>query len=105
MKAIWALLLLATLADDWPQFRGPNGTGISSDTGLPLEVGQEKSVAWKTAIPTGYSDPVLVGSRIFLTAVEREVVLTLCLDRATGKILWRREAPRPRKNSENVTWS
>ncbi len=97
MTRAWALLALAALAADWPQFRGPNGTGLSSDTNLPVEMTPEKNVAWKTAIPTGFSDPVLVGSRIFLTAVEQEVLLTLCLDRATGKILWRREAPRPRK--------
>ncbi len=99
--------LLATLAyaqpADWPQFRGPAGAGLSSDSNLPAEISAQKNVAWKTALPPGHSSPILVGSRIFLTAIENETLLTLCLDRATGKILWRREAPRPRKEGFQKT--
>src|SRR5205823_9008095 len=103
MTLVLALLLLAGAADDWPQFRGPNGLGISSNTGLPTEMGPDKNVAWKTALPPGHSSPVLTGSRIFLTAVEKELLLTICLDRATGKTLWRREAPRPRREISQKT--
>jgi outer membrane protein assembly factor BamB len=60
-------------------------------------MGPGKNVAWRTAIPNGFSSPVLSGSRIFLTAVENEALFTIALDRATGKVLWRREAPRPRR--------
>ena len=63
----------------------------------------DKTVIWKTGVPPGHSSPILVGSRVFLTAVEGETLLTICLDRATGKILWRREAPRPRKESFQKT--
>lgn len=52
---------------------------------------------WKTAIPLGYSSPSVAGSRIFVTAVENEKLYTIALDRASGRILWRREAPRPRQ--------
>ena len=52
MRIILALLLLAS---DWPQFRGPNGTGVSADTGLPAEMSPAKNVFWKTALQTaGY---------------------------------------------------
>jgi outer membrane protein assembly factor BamB len=51
---------------------------------------------WRVALPPGHSSPILVGDRIFLTAYEGEKLLTFSLDRATGKILWRREAPRTR---------
>lgn len=88
--------------NDWPQFRGPAGSGISSDTHLPIDVSADRNV-WKTAIPPGHSSPILVGSRIFATAVEGETLLTICLDRASGKILWRREAPRPRKEGFQKT--
>ena len=54
-------------------------------------------MVWKTALPPGNSSPAVAGDRIILTAVENEKLLTIALDRATGKILWRREAPRPRK--------
>jgi len=100
----WATCLLAVCvpvagaqAEDWPQFRGPGGSGVSADTGLPVEMSPQKNVVWKTAMPQGFSSPVLSGPRIFLTAVENEKLWTIAVDRATGKILWRREAPRPRR--------
>lgn len=81
---------------DWSQFRGPNSSGVSAATNLPIEFGPKTNVVWKTTLPTGNSSPVIAGDRIFLTAVENEKLLTLAVDRATGRILWRREAPRPR---------
>jgi outer membrane protein assembly factor BamB len=84
-------------ADDWPQFRGLNSSGISDNKNLPVEFGPNKNVVWKTELPPGYSSPVLVGDRIFLTAIDNEKLFTICLDRASGRINWRREVPRPRK--------
>jgi outer membrane protein assembly factor BamB len=89
-------LCFLLLAADWPQFRGPNGAGVADDSALPTEFSPQKNVAWKTSVPPGHSSPILTKTRIFLTAYENGKLLTLCLDRATGKILWRREAPRPR---------
>jgi len=82
---------------EWDRFRGPNGSGVSETSGLPAEFGPAKNLVWKTALPPGHSSPVLSGTRIFLTAYEGDKLLTLALDRTSGKILWRREAPRPRK--------
>lgn len=64
-------LLTGAVAEDWPQFRGPNGSGVSVSTGLPQEFGPEKNVIWKTALPPGHSSPVLTRDRIFLTAFEK----------------------------------
>jgi outer membrane protein assembly factor BamB len=98
MISILRILPLALLvAADWPQFRGPNATGVSADTNLPVEFGPEQNVVWKTTVPLGHSSPAIAATRIFLTAFEGETLLTLALDRATGRMLWRREAPRPRK--------
>ncbi len=95
-----ALLLcvisVAPAASDWPGFRGPNGSGVSDATGLPVNFGPGKNVIWKADIPGGQSSPVVVGERIFVTASEGQKLLTICLDRKTGKVLWRREAPRER---------
>jgi outer membrane protein assembly factor BamB len=90
-------LLMSARAADWPQFRGVNGLGVSTDKNLPTQFGPQKNVVWKTELPAGHSSPILVGPRIFVTAYEGEKLLTIALDRATGKILWKREAPRPRK--------
>jgi outer membrane protein assembly factor BamB len=96
------MLALATLAadmpdpDGWSRFRGPNGSGVSTSTHLPSEFGPEKNVVWKTELPFGHSSPALTRERIFLTAARGEKLVTICLDRRTGKILWERDAPRSR---------
>ena len=89
------LFLAAATAEDWPQFRGPGASGLAqSPSPLPTEIGPDKNVLWKTPLPPGHSSPVIVGDKVFLTAVrEKEHLETICLDRETGKILWRVEAP------------
>jgi outer membrane protein assembly factor BamB len=96
-------LAVALPAADWPQFRGPQGLGLSTDQNLPVSIGREKNVVWKTAVPPGHSSPILTGSRIFLTAYDGDQLVTICLDRATGKEQWRRHAPRPRKEQFQKT--
>ena len=68
---IASLTLTTAFAEDWPQFRGPNGSGVSTSTGLPEEFGPEKNVVWKTPLPPGHSSPVLTRDRIFVTAYEK----------------------------------
>jgi outer membrane protein assembly factor BamB len=88
--------LTSFAADEWSQFRGPNGTGVSETKGLPTEFGPNKNVVWKTELPAGHSSPVLTHDRIFVTAHNTEKLFVICLDRQTGKILWQREVPRTR---------
>lgn len=98
LQLAFAAFAIAPLtAADWPQFRGPNSAGISDDVNLPVDFGPEKNVVWKTALPPGHSSPAVAGDKIFVTAIESEKLFTIALDRATGRILWRREATRPRK--------
>src|SRR5258707_1164001 len=98
----WLVLFLAAIAlapvnaADWPRFRGPNGSGVAEARGLPADFGPQKAVLWKTTLPPGHSSPVLAGDRIFVTAFENDKLLTIALDRATGKILWRGEITRAR---------
>src|SRR5438874_267322 len=92
-----ALFICSQIANaaDWPQFRGPNSSGKAVPEGpLPTDIGPNKHVVWKTELPPGHSSPAIVGDKIFLTAVrDKEHLETLCLDRVSGKILWRVEAP------------
>jgi outer membrane protein assembly factor BamB len=77
-------------ADDWPQFRGPDGQGRSGAKGLPLTWGENDNVAWKAAVPgRGWSSPAVVGSQVWLTTAGDggRVLKVLCLDRDTGKLL------------------
>src|SRR5687767_6377962 len=89
--------ITTTFAEDWSQFRGPNGSGVSTTTGIPDTFGPDKNVLWKTALPPGHSSPVLTADRIFVTAHANDQLLVICLDRKTGKILWQKEAPRSQK--------
>ena len=109
-----AVAARSVVAEDWPQFRGPNGSGVSASTGLPDEFGPAKNVVWKTQLPPGHSSPVLSKDRIFITAYSKEnsgakesdaksktldsksnyKLLVICLERDTGKLLWQREVPR-----------
>ncbi len=106
MKRLTALCLTLSLAslsqaDDvsphkWPRFRGPGGRGVAIDSGnFPVNFGPAKKVLWKTSLPEGFSSPCIWGNRIFLTAYQpkQEKLETICLDRRTGAILWRRTAP------------
>ncbi len=75
----------------WPQFRGPGGTGFSEDGNAPVELAATAR-KWSIELPPGHSSPSIWGNRVFVTAAEktaRELQL-LCLDRSTGKTLWRR---------------
>jgi len=99
--------LLATVskrglaAEDWPQFRGPRGQGMSTATAVPVEWGPRKNVAWETAIPgKGWSSPVLAAGRVYLTTAIGDPgasvsLRTLCVDASNGKILWNVEVLRP----------
>ena len=85
-------------AEDWSQFRGPNGTGISATTDLPVQFGPKQNMIWKTPLPPGHSSPVLGRTRIFVTGFEGKKLVTIGLDRKTGKLLWQREVPRDRND-------
>ncbi len=99
---IAALCVAFFAGADWTRFRGPDGSGISKDTGLPTTWSASENIVWKTPLPGfGASSPITLGDKIFLTAYsgygldkdeageQRKLVLhALCLDRATGKIVW-----------------
>ena len=86
---------IGALSQEWPQFRGSNAAGVANETNLPVEFSPNHNVVWKTTLPMGLSSPSIAGDRIFLTGVENDRLFAL--DRIDGAILWRREAPRPRR--------
>src|ERR1700674_1980354 len=77
-------------AENWPQFRGPDGTGHSDARNLPLHWSETRNVVWKTAIhDRGWSSPVIYGKQIWLTSATKDgrELFALCIDRDTGKII------------------
>ncbi|MEX0675944.1 MAG: PQQ-binding-like beta-propeller repeat protein [Pirellulales bacterium] len=89
-----ALALTATafihsaLAQRPVYFRHDGGLAADDKQSLPDELDPRQAI-WKQSLPNGNSTPTIVGNRIFLTAHEGQELLTLCLDRDTGKELWR----------------
>lgn len=94
-------LIQTVHAENWPQFRGPGGLGISDATNLPVTWSETENVAWKTAMPGyGSSSPIALDGKLYVTCYSgygagrnrgRMVDLTLhvvCVDSQTGKILW-----------------
>lgn len=80
-------------AQNWPNWRGPNGDGTSLETNLPTRWDSITNVVWKVAVPgKGYSSPVIWKDKLFFTSAlsgTQEKVL-LCYDCNSGKLLWQR---------------
>src|SRR5262245_33562961 len=107
-RSLLALLACAGLglAGNWPAWRGPHGDGHSPETDLPLRWSPTENVRWKVRLPAdGNSTPAVWGDRILLTqATERgRRRALLCLDRATGKELWKAETTYADKETTHGT--
>jgi outer membrane protein assembly factor BamB len=106
--ALLAITFTARAADEWPQFRGPTGQGISDAKNVPTEWSGTEHVAWTTEIPgKGWSSPVLSKGRLYLTTAigekGSEVSLrALCLDAKDGRILWDTEIFKPKATVSSV---
>lgn len=86
-----ASICLATEQIQWNQFRGPKGSGIApDDKELPIEFSESKNMLWKSAVSKGNSSPIVWEDRIFLTGYDEKKLLTICIDRKNGKILWQK---------------
>lgn len=86
-------------AEDWTQFRGPSGSGVSSDTKTPVTWSDTENLKWKVPLPgPGSSSPIVLRDRVFVTcftgaddangSVERLQRHLLCLARDTGQQIW-----------------
>lgn len=100
---------------NWPQWRGPLGTGVAPDANPPVEWSETKNVRWKVALPgKGHSTPIVWGDRIYLTTaipfgeklppkhstapgthdgvpvIQRHEFVVLAVDRRDGRILWQK---------------
>jgi outer membrane protein assembly factor BamB len=136
LGAVLSLIFQAPAAQEqardrfWPQWRGPDATGVSKYANPPTEWSETKNVRWKLEIPgRGFASPVVWGDRLFvLTAVPvgvsapgdhapRGVVLprdthrfmVLAVDRRTGRVVWERlareERPHEGTHQDNGTWA
>jgi outer membrane protein assembly factor BamB len=78
-------------AENWPQWRGPQNNGVSSEAKVPIEWSRDKNIAWRLALPgPAGSTPILWEDRIFLTSADQADLLLICVQR-NGTELWRRK--------------
>lgn len=75
-------------AQDWPRFRGPNGSGVSDAPTLPTRFGPEENVRWKVDVPFGASSPVLTDEAVIVTGSDAERLFVMAMDRESGEELW-----------------
>jgi len=86
---------------NWPQFRGPNGSGVANAFKPPVKTVTNQA-AWKTPLPLGKSSPVLWNGRVFVTGLDAGRLATLALDAKSGKVLWKKLAPEVRLESVHI---
>jgi outer membrane protein assembly factor BamB len=90
-----ALVLTATTAvssaEHWPQWRGPQLNGVSSETGLPVRWTTTENVTWKLRMPdVSGATPIVWGDHIFLNVAEGGSLFVWAVDRSTGTVAWKR---------------
>ena len=85
--------LLPAWAENWPQFRGPNASGVSTESkNLPVKFSNKENVAWSVELGRGVASPVIFGDRVFVTTMAgEETFAVLAFDAFTGVQLWRKE--------------
>jgi outer membrane protein assembly factor BamB len=76
----------------WPQFRGPDGSGVADAQKPPVEFGPDKNVKWKVPVPSGLSSPIIAGDKLVLTAFDDGKLYTIAYNRADGTEAWRKDA-------------
>lgn len=94
----------AICAEDWPAFRGPTGQGTSTEKDLPIKWNHSENVAWKVEVPgEGWSSPIVLGERVFITACtdDGQSCRVLAYARGDGKLLWNLEVFRQTKSHKN----
>ncbi len=98
-KALFAIATigfsLGSQAANWPNWRGPNHDGSTDASSLPAKFSKTQNVKWTTNLPgPSAGTPIIWENKVFVSSVGKEdgSLLALCLDRKSGKILWRDKA-------------
>ncbi len=75
-------------APNWPQFRGPNGSGTVANSTPPLTISPTNGALWHIDVPWSPSSPCVWGDRIFLSTFSESQLQTRCYSTSNGKLLW-----------------
>lgn len=95
LPSFFAVFYDSAAAQEWTRFRGPNGSGVSEAKTVPVEW-DAKDINWRAELPgKGNSSPIVWGDHVYVTSAvdDPPTRYLLCLDAASGKLLWQREVP------------
>ena len=75
----------------WPQFRGPNSSGVAEGASPPIQFGPKQNVLWQLSLDSGHSSPCISGDSLFLTTFDEvtKQFAVVCISRSQGKQRWR----------------
>jgi outer membrane protein assembly factor BamB len=96
MSCFVLLVVLPTICNsqvldqNWPQFRGNNGSGIAAESAKPPIIFDKKYLDWRIELPQGVSSPVIWKDKLFITGFNESLkeLHTMCINHKNGKILW-----------------
>ncbi|MHC4155952.1 MAG: PQQ-binding-like beta-propeller repeat protein [Planctomycetota bacterium] len=88
--AVCLVVMIAScvLAQDWPQWRGPNRDGKVNGFAVPEEWPKELARKWKVSVGQGDATPALVGDKLYVLTRQDGNEVTLCLNASDGKEVW-----------------
>jgi outer membrane protein assembly factor BamB len=82
---------MQVFADNWPQWRGPTGDGVSRETSIATEWSRTKNVVWKAPLPgQGGATPAVWNQRMFVTSADGDELVLICLNTENGNKLWQK---------------
>ena len=98
-QLVLALLFSATTisSQDWPQWRGPNRDGAATAFREPKAWPERLQQVWKIDVGIGYSNPLVIGSRVYLHTRQGGNEVLACFDLDSGKQIWKQSYPAPYK--------
>jgi outer membrane protein assembly factor BamB len=102
------VIALASMAQagNWPAWRGPQGTGVSDERGVPLTWSPTENIRWKVELPgPGNSTPIVWGGRVFVSGAENsgKVRALMCFNRQNGSLSWKAEVPHDKEETTHAT--
>jgi outer membrane protein assembly factor BamB len=89
LAAVFALVVGTSVAQDWPQWRGPNRDNKLAGFTEPKVWPKELTRKWTVPVGIGEASPVLVGDKLYTFGRQGDDEVAACLDAATGKEIWR----------------
>ncbi len=104
-----------TNGEDWKNFRGPGGQGLSSETNLPTKWNDEDNLNWKTQLPgAGSSSPIALGDKLYVTcysgygiqgsegSLDDLKLHLVCVNSKDGKVEWNTKIDSRQPESKRV---